>query len=116
MTRFFIALSLILTTSAVFADSVAPSSVAPSPAIACAKLAETAAATVEANFNGVRLQDLTALAKVTKKTTTSLVFSVEVFEQFSDGSSTVEFPSTYYSVVANRTEANCRIVSVKKVR
>lgn len=82
----------------------------------CAEQAEQAVSVIEAGGNSDTLARLTAGATLVSRKASALVYSVEVFEQSSDGASTVEFEHSLYEVKATGNRNNCKITSVKSVK
>ena len=80
----------------------------------CDYLAKKAAALAEVGGRRDLLQNMTATALLVKKSKSQLFYQVNVFEQYSDGSSTVEFPQSIYHVIAAGNESKCQITGVKK--
>jgi hypothetical protein len=79
----------------------------------CATAAELAVAKLAAGPSQKRVQNMSASAQLIKKSGQVLLYNVEVFEQYAEGGSTVEFPSQYYSVAAKGNDNECKITAIQ---
>jgi hypothetical protein len=78
----------------------------------CISKAKNAAITKEANDCQMEYDSFYAEARLVKKTASKLVYEVEVGSSYSDGVSTIEFPTVPYTVTAKGDEGGCIITKV----